>query len=551
MIVPLCFNSAYINYFSQAKWIALYVMTAIAVVMTGLETFVLPKLSRLELTLFIAIIAVYAQNVLRFGIANQDIAIQDRLIFLIWVVLWFRTLQIKGFLTTLAFAIIACAAVVDVVGYVQYFGWDLVPRGPSRPASLFGNVNNAAEFLAYSMAFAIIAYRNTSVNRVKIGIEVFIGATLSFLVYLACRSANLGLLVAIPFLLIAFRPFSKWAYARILFFANVAFCSVKIAEFLRYNQTWTSGYQRQIGIKGMESINSRLAIWQDSLQTALDQPTGVGAGNFNFGHVLASLKNYHPIDEFMLWEHPHNEVLRMIAEDGWIFAFAVLVFIASVALRVVRKWRFDRTGEPLKLLIGLTIILIPSALTAFPTRLPGEFLIVTLIIALAFTVIGDVVELRRRPVVGFGFAVMIALLLLSTAYRLDYGESALRDPTANFARSERACDLLPRWQVCLKAIEYNIMNSEWDKAQYKLDRILSAQPYNYMAFKAKANLAMKQNQGSNACATVWAYEAIVGDSRSFDVTARNVCNPLLLEELARSEGTTPLGKLAQVMKSRW
>src|SRR4029079_19293154 len=113
------------------------------------------------------------------------------------------------------------------------------------------------------------------------------------------------------------------------------------------------------------SLGRRLALWSDTLRMARDHPLGLGTGGFEdtFRAYQATGATEPNADE--VYRHPHDEYLRLAAEEGLPFVAlpAVLGFLLA---RDVRRRRALLPLDALALLAAWTAFLLVEALFQFP-----------------------------------------------------------------------------------------------------------------------------------------------------------------------------------------
>lgn len=94
---------------------------------------------------------------------------------------------------------------------------------------------------------------------------------------------------------------------------------------------------------GSENTATRWPLWELAADSILDNPLGLGWGNFY--QAGPSLLTGDRI-------YPHNIVLEVAAEGGWLAGFLMLVLLAMALIRLARAARDATEGA----LLGLTIL---------------------------------------------------------------------------------------------------------------------------------------------------------------------------------------------------
>ena len=102
-----------------------------------------------------------------------------------------------------------------------------------------------------------------------------------------------------------------------------------------------------------ESSHGRIRIWRVGIDMAIDNPLGIGAGNW-YRKISLYKPEYAGVDS-------HNTYLKCVAELGWhgVVVFAIIVFTAFRSLSAVRRSSLhsDSRFDPDLISFGLTVSL--------------------------------------------------------------------------------------------------------------------------------------------------------------------------------------------------
>lgn len=569
--LPLYFNSTYIDAYTQGKWTFLYATTAVGLILSfmGPKDFVIPQFSKLQQVLLICLLTISTQNLIQHGPFSQSLPMVDRVIFLIFVFYFIQALTSPSFLRSLSLIFILNAILIMTVAYLQAAELNPpIPNGGGGFSSLFGNTNFTSEFLAYTLVFSFFYYPTVSSSHKKILLEIAMGTFLAYILYWRCRSAYLGLLLCVPYILWRLRPMSGTAVLRVLSFTTFFFYfqrflsqrfTSKIFESFSKNEFFSIFDSQKVkpllaintdltdSLKAYYTINMRWSIWLDALELALRKPAGTGMGSFTFAHILDSVQRRSIIEEYILWEHPHNEVVKFVVEDGWLF-FGLLVVLCLSFL--IKAWRVKRpeaksTPNHWQYFISLFAIFLFNSLTSFPLSLPLEFLIAALLLALLFHHAGEWKELKlNRGFFSLG-SLTLSALVFSSFYRVDFAERVFKDKGSSLYQTDRACQLVPsHWQVCLAAARNHMSWRDWDGAEKVLKDILLVHPYHYPALRVSAELSSLRKNQWDECLSLWAYDRILSDRSDLKQRKEGSCSKELLENLSNSHLPVELGLLA-------
>ena len=232
------------------------------------------------------------------------------------------------------------ALVTNALGTSQILGARPLPAltaGDGRSA-LFGNVNMAAQFLGWAFVLLLLARPRRGPARWLW--EALLAWTAAHLYFLSCRSVLIGAGVALV-LLLWMRRASLWSLVRVG--AGAGLLVVVLLGSGAAGQ-YLGDARRHKGL----GAEQRLDLWRATLALAADHPLGVGPSNFTHAFPPYHLNSGLTRDEAVEYRHPHNELLRVLAEEGWAFAVLALVvaarLLAALAGRAAVRRGRTRTG---------------------------------------------------------------------------------------------------------------------------------------------------------------------------------------------------------------
>ena len=116
--------------------------------------------------------------------------------------------------------------------------------------------------------------------------------------------------------------------------------------------------------------NGRVDIWKNTLKLIIDHPFGVGPGGFEIKFADYNLTSAGQITkETVLFTTPHNEILRLIAENGVLLGFLIIMIIIKMFWDTWK--RIVTLDSSIKLLfLGLISVMVFEILFQFPLVLP-------------------------------------------------------------------------------------------------------------------------------------------------------------------------------------
>lgn len=140
--------------------------------------------------------------------------------------------------------------------------------------------------------------------------DFLVAAALAYLWLAGTRSVGLALAAAIVVLVLAGRPTA----ARL---PRMGAEAGLLAWFvLALAPTPAESLEPSARESKRASAEWRLAVWSDTLDLIRDHPLGVGAGNFEHAFIPYALTDRSRPGEVTVFHSPHNDYLRLVAEEG-------------------------------------------------------------------------------------------------------------------------------------------------------------------------------------------------------------------------------------------
>lgn len=410
------------------------------------------------------------------------------------------------------------AAITIAVGLAQASGHSLPAAltAAEGPAALFGNVNMAAQFLGLALLLVLSTPaerdgpRRVAWNVVRVALAVS-GAV--YLYVLSSRSVLLALAVAAVCV--------AWGTRRRLLALAGGAAAVAILVLV-WMQPWAR-LDPALAARKASSIELRLALWADTLGMIRDHPLGVGTGNFEHAFLPYQARGRLPPQEALVFRGPHNEYLRLLAEDGVLFCAVA----AALAALLAARWRRSPAGSPglRTLVVAWGSFLAVEAAFQFPLALAFGALAASMTVgaALAGVETGPpAARTSRGPWIAGGTLVSIALLAASL--RVARSEYLYVNAADDVAAQRRACALDPRnLPACVTAAWLEVREGDAPGAKARLAAVLAGAPHYPPALKLLGEIAALEGDHAEACRRLTEYDALFRGRSSVHASAEQAC----------------------------
>jgi hypothetical protein len=247
-------------------------------------------------------------------------------------------------------------------------------------------------------------------------------------------------------------------------------------------------------------MGEKAQVWKHSLQLIKANPLGVGVDRFDFTFPTFQRA---PGGDNQLMLSPQNDFLRWFAEDGLvlgtIFLFGIFYFL--------RKWRKSE-GRHAAVVFPVGAFFLAEMIWSSPWQSPFSM-------ALGAVVIGcmaaGVWKRRMLP----AHAGTRALLLVSWIFLLVCLGRALVshsfERTEDVFRAKLSCRAVSsNWRACLNYGSLLLAQGETTEARREVERVLEAEPWNFVAIRHLGVIALKQGDRLEACFLSWRYDDLFG-----------------------------------------
>lgn len=471
---------------------------------------------------------------LRSGVAWAAPVLLDRGCFVLLALSWYWYFRRnEGAMRSIAFATGAAAGLVIVVGLAQTLGWQPLPfltAGDQRSA-FFGNVNLTAQFLGLAVIIVLAGFEETSRRRNRVWAqEALATAAFVYLYFLSCRSVFLALGAALVVLHLVGRLTTR-SLARMVGAAALA-----IVLLLHCRPLWAGRplhlfSPEVVANKGL-STEMRLAVWGSTLQLIRDHPLGVGSGNFGEAFIPYQLGLDIIPGNAVLFRTPHNEYLRILAEEGLVFGVVAAVLLLFLLRRLraeawTPRWR---SGPAALLCAGITFLAI-EACFQFPLGTAFGCLMSTVLLGLALagleasstgTEVAVQEQRRRRRWRAVGTAAVVAAL--GVLGRVVVSELLFVNHRFEAAAQETACRLNPRnLPACVTAAWLQARNGDRREARALLLQVLRHSPYYHPAIRVLGEESATNGDLDEACLYLWVYDELFRERSAIHARAGALC----------------------------
>ncbi len=396
------------------------------------------------------------------------------------------------------------------LAFYQYILHSHIP-----PYITFGNINLSAEFVGFSLVFPFgMVMRTWRESKKSPLLNLLIAATLAYLYFTFCRSITIAVAIMIIFSIYinknSFQEIIKIISITALFIIII----YKITELLHPSLSIAAP---------AKSFSFRWLLYLDVIQMIMDNPLGVGLGQFEFASLpyLANLFPEH--NETIIFLSPHNEFLHYLSEEGVILSILFFLLGTSVLFNFLKdiKLIFIRYPEfPL-----FSIVLFTQSLFQFPLIEPLPYCIIAMMLGYCFSlikqdyVICKLTKSLRSTLLGGHFLVFI---ILTFYFSSEYISSNFPN---NEALNKKACSSVSRnWYACLNVASSYIKKANYSQAEAYALRTLKWQPFNHQGIKTLGFISLYQGRREKACKLFEIYNSFFQNKTSLRQVINQECS---------------------------
>ncbi len=533
LAVPLAASPRFPDQFTTVKWL---VLEALAVAWFLTEVWRCggrgwPAFVRERWPAGLLLVALPLLGGWRSGLAWAAPALLDRLSFVLLALAaywYFRRNGGRTGFVVLGAGVAAGCVVLWALG--QTLGWQPFPSlsaGDQRSAS-FGNVNMTAQFLGFAVILLLAGPEDGCRGRARSALRTaLVVATFVSLYFLSCRSVFLALGAGLTVLL-ATRRLSAGSLTRMLGAATVL-----VLLLLRYGPVGLPHFlSPRVQADKALSVQMRLEVWKSTLGLIGDHPLGVGSGNFGDAFIPYQLGVGLISGELVLFRTPHNEYLRVLAEEGMVFGAVAAVLLISLGGQLsgcprLARWR----SGPGPLLGAGAALLAVEAFFQFPFGTAFGCLAAAVLLGLAFAVLepGAPSAATGRLHLGSrwlwrGPGTLVAATALVLLGRVVASDLLLASHPGEATALEAACRLNPRnLPACVTAAWLRARVGDEQQARRLLHETLQRSPYYHPAIRLLGETAAAAGHREEACLYLWIYDELFRGRSPVHPAVLNFC----------------------------
>jgi hypothetical protein len=524
LAVPLAAAPQFWDQFTTVKW---YVLEVLAVLfflceLIGRRGGGWPVFVRQRSLLVLGLAGLILVNLLRGGIAAAAAPLLERATFVMLALSFFwYALRTGGRTACLTAGTALATAAVDAVGLAQVFGLQPLPglTAGARQSSLLGNVNMTAQFLGFAIVILLTAAPRGFSRRRTIALEavrlLLVASSLVYLVFLSSRSVALALFCATVALLAA-RRVPLLAGLGLAFAAGIVVFLVQLGPARSVAHELT-------GHKAA-SLELRRTAWTGTLELIHDHPLGVGTANFADAFIPYRVRAGSAPEESVVFLHPHNEYLRVLAEEG------VLVFALGGLLLFLLCRELRRRGAP-SWLLPMAVFLAVESFFQFPLALATGVLMAAALAGYALAAVETGAAPDERRATRWKVAgLTLSLLALVEVYRVARSEYLFVNCPDQLTCQERACRLNPRNRpACVLSAWFHAQTGDSRGARERLLQVLEGAPHDLPAIKLLGEEALVRGDRETGCLCLWIYDGLLRQQSSVHDRLMRTCPAVLRE----------------------
>jgi hypothetical protein len=522
LAVPLAAAPQFWDQFTTVKW---YVLELLAVLfflveLLGHEASGWPAFVKRRALIVLALAGLILANVLRGGVALAAAPLLERATFVMLALAFFWYAARPGRTGPMTAGTALATAAVTGVGLAQVFGLRPLPglTAGDPQASFLGNVNITAQYLGFAIVILLTSSsRGFSKRRalaLTAGRLLLVASSLVYLVFLSSRSVVLALLCAAG-ALVAVR---RVALLPGVLLAAAAACVAFLAQLGP-----AGSVAHDLRVNKATSLEQRRIAWTGTLQMIRDHPLGVGSASFGEAFIPYRSRVDSGPDESRVFLHPHNEYLRILAEEG------VLVFLLGLLL-LVSLCRERRGPLAPSWLMPMAVFLAVESFFQFPLALATGSLMSAALLGFALAALEPGARTPSRAMRLWQAAgVTAALLVLTEVYRVARSEYLFVNRPDDAASQDLACGLNPRnRQACVLSAWLHARDGDSRGTRERLVQVLERAPYDLPAIKLLGEEALVRGDRETGCLCLWIYDGLLRWQSSVHERLTRTCAPGLL-----------------------
>jgi len=281
---------------------------------------------------------------------------------IVYLVVLLGTLRNKGDWKQFFNISIVAAWLIAWYGLAQKLGWDqkltfIMPStGDTRIASSLGNAAYVGSYMFMHIVLSLYLLIITFMKKQLISFKTFwyvlsLMLFVTVLVLTQTRGAFLGLAVFLFLLVVFYLWFNRKKINTLYYIVAALLIGGILFVGLLFQQKESPWVNNVLLFKKITDVSlsdttveSRLAIWQNSLKGYLDKPV-LGWGEENFQYVFNKYfptEIYHSINSEVWFDRPHNILIQHLIHGGIIGLGLYLAVFVYLIYALVKKYKKDQ-----------------------------------------------------------------------------------------------------------------------------------------------------------------------------------------------------------------
>lgn len=369
----------------------------------------------------------------------------------------------------------------------------------------FGNVNMMSEFLILTLPLIFLWLKAEDSIAKLIKYVVFVG-WIFFIMYGRSRSAWIGLFV-----------WSLWQIyqgnrKQTLIPLLIAYLIYAVALY-----TPSTGPQANEVVKG-NSFAERVALYKSSAQLILNNPIGVGVGQFENKAIPYLLKSDLKPSDMVYFDQPHSELIKWGVQFGWLGILLPLLIFGFIAKKIF--WPIDKKNS---FLIESLFVAAPQIAFQFPFENPTSLMYLAFVFAL-FLGLYSVKTIRVHFAVrGLIYVISFVGMLHAVFFvRSIYFESTQPN---DYEKVDEACEIYPiNMNACFLRDYLLINKNEMQLAKKNLEEHLLNYPYHRGLLRLLPVFLKNTSTVKNTCEAILQYNLLFVNQYFFEPAIIKSCS---------------------------
>jgi hypothetical protein len=243
---------------------------------------------------------------------------------------------------------------------------------------------------------------------------------------------------------------------------------------------------------------------------------------------------------------PHNEYLRVVAEDGIPVGALATILIILLIVRLRSRSSVDRREARLPLLVPIGVYLGIECLFQFPLMVATGATMATLLAGLALAAVepdkGPKQEIcpPAQPLGSWAWPVAItaaAVAMVAALGRVASSDYLSATGAQSLDAQENACRVGPRnLPACVNAAWLRARAGDMRGARSQLETLLGRAPHYPPALKLLGELAIQEGRAAEGCHILSRYDALFSGRSSVRELLRRRCAPEPLADAGDPRG---------------